>query len=167
MPFDKVVIATHADEALALLANPTTDETRLLGAWEYSKNHAVLHTDTSLMPTRESAWASWNYRAEKRSSSAAPVSVTYDMNRLQGLQTSRRYLVTLNTSREIPESMVIKKMVYTHPVYTFQSVATQSELPRLQGERNTYFCGSYFGYGFHEDAVKSGIAVAQKFGLDL
>lgn len=163
--FDKVVIATHADEALKLLEDPTADEKRLLGPWRYSENRTVLHTDSSVMPPKRRAWASWNYVQESGSGDDQPVSVSYHMNRLQGLRTKREYFVTLNRARPIPQEHIIREILYTHPTYTFESFATQKELPKLNGPRHTYFCGSYFGYGFHEDAVKSGAAVAQQFGI--
>ena len=165
--FDCVIIATHTDEALTLLSDPSNDEKRLLGAWTYEKNHAVLHTDPSVMPPNKHAWASWNYTREKSSKDSNPVSVSYDMNRLQGLQTKNRYFVTLNRTKSIPSEHIIREINYTHPSYTFQSINTQKELPKLNGVQNTFFCGSYFGYGFHEDAVQSGTAVARAFGIEL
>ncbi len=165
--FNTIVIATHADEAFHLLADPSADEERLLRAWTYSRNETFLHTDDSAMPTRRRAWASWNYVKEKGGTDIQPVSVTYYMNRLQGLATHRQYFVTLNTSRHIPPEKIIQKMIYTHPNYTFASLASQKELPKLQGMRRTYFCGSYFGYGFHEDAVQSALTVTRSFGLNL
>lgn len=165
--FDRVVIATHADEALALLADPSDDERRLLGAWEYARNPTVLHTDNSFLPSNRRAWASWNYRREAQAGSHIPLSVTYHMNRLQGLSTARQYCVTLNSQREFAEGSVIASFPYKHPQYTFRSLATQAELPRLNGRRNTFFAGSYFGYGFHEDAVRSGNEVGRLFGESL
>ncbi len=176
--FDKVVIAAHADEALKMLDDPSKDEKRLLGVWQYSQNDTVLHTDVSVMPPNARAWASWNYVEEKEkgvrplleqkgSDPFFPVSVSYDMNRLQGLKTHDRYFVTLNRLTSIPEDKIICKILYTHPTYTFESLASQKELPSLNGVRNTYFCGSYFGYGFHEDAVRSSVNVAKMFGMEL
>jgi uncharacterized protein len=165
--FDRVVIAVHADQALRLLADPSADEQRLLGAWTYSGNHTVLHTDTSFMPANRRAWASWNYVEEKAAAADRPVPVTYWMNRLQGLRASRDYLVTLNPSRPIAEGCVLREFTYEHPQFTAAAVASQRELPDLNGRRSTFFCGSYFGHGFHEDAVKSGANVAQAFGVEL
>jgi predicted NAD/FAD-binding protein len=158
--FDKVVIATHADEALNLLADPTDDERRLLGAWRYSVNQTVLHSDTSWMPSNRQAWASWNVFRAARSRTDAPVTLTYFMNRLQRLPTPRPYLVTLNPFKPISEKKIIARMAYTHPIFTFESLRTQPELHTLNGVRNTYYCGSYFRYGFHEDAARSGVQVA-------
>lgn len=163
--FDRIVIATHADQALRLLADPSPLEQELLGAWEYNHNPTILHTDTSFLPSNRRAWASWNYRRER--DSEGPLSVTYDMNRLQGLKTRKRYCVTLNARREIPERHVIKRIDYTHPLYTPHSLASQERLPELNGRMGTYFAGSYFGYGFHEDAVKAGEQVGRAFGESL
>jgi predicted NAD/FAD-binding protein len=162
--FDKVVIAAHADEALQLLADPSDDERRLLGAWRYSVNQTVLHSDPDWMPSNPNAWASWNVFRARQSRGDAPVTLTYYMNRLQELETPRPYLVTLNPYRPIAEKLIIDQMIYTHPIYTFDSLRTQAELPALNGVRHTYFCGSYFGYGFHEDAARSGLQVAAALG---
>ncbi len=165
--FDRVVIAAHADEAYAMLEDPSEAETRLLNPWRYSRNHTVLHTDEGLMPPQKTAWAAWNYLRESGSSNASPITVTYHMNRLQRLPGRKQYFVTLNPKRPIEADHVVQEMTYTHPVFTFDSYATQKDLPNLNGKRNTYFCGSYFGYGFHEDGIKSGIAVGRQFGIDL
>ncbi|WP_448874322.1 NAD(P)/FAD-dependent oxidoreductase [Desulfobulbus propionicus] len=151
--FDRVVIATHADQALRLLAEPTAEETRLLGAWRYEANSTVLHTDLSVLPPMPRAWACWNFRRE-----AGPeqgVYVTYSMNLLQGLSTRNHYLVTLNRPEGYDQRRVVATMVYHHPTYTTASIASQPGLTSLNGVRNTWFCGSYFGWGFHEDAVRS------------
>ncbi len=161
--FDRVVIAAHADEALGMLADPSADEKRLLGAWHYQRNHTVLHTDGSVMPGNPNARGSWNFiRGE--SADGDSLSLTYHMNRLQGLQASMQYYVTLNSARKIPKDKTIAEMDYYHPTYTFSSMGTQRELHLLNGVNNTYFCGSYFGYGFHEDAVRSGIEAAKLLG---
>ena len=151
--FDDVFIAAHADQALRLLADPSPDEARLLGAWRYEENTTVLHTDVSVLPPAPSAWACWNFRREARE--GAGVYVTYAMNLLQGLSGATQYLVTLNRPTPHDPSTVLGEFVYHHPVYTEESMRTQGELSSLNGQRNTYFCGSYFGYGFHEDAVRS------------
>jgi predicted NAD/FAD-binding protein len=162
--FDKVVIATHADEALKLLSDPSDEERGLLSPWRYSANQTVLHTDTRWMPPNHRAWASWNVFRGKDADASAPVTLTYHMNRLQQLRTSRPYLVTLNPYKPIADKTIITQFTYTHPVYTFDSLATQNDLPGLNGVRNTYFCGSYFGYGFHEDAARSGVQAAAALG---
>jgi predicted NAD/FAD-binding protein len=165
--FDHAVIASHADEALRMLDNPTPEEKRLLGCWSYQKNHTVLHTDISVLPPNRRAWASWNYTREKETGPAGKTSLTYHMNRLQGWEARNQYCVTLNRSESIPLKSVLREFHYTHPSYTLASVKSQAELPSLNGPGNIYFCGSYFGYGFHEDAVKSAVAVGQKLGVEL
>jgi predicted NAD/FAD-binding protein len=164
--FDAVVLAGHADESLALLQDPSADEQRLLGPWRYQANRTVLHTDASLLPSNKRAWASWNYLRKRPSagSGQAPVAVTYHMNRLMGLQAREDYCVTLNLDERIDAKKVVKVIDYTHPEFSAAAVATQAELPSLNGQRNTYFAGSYFRYGFHEDAVFSATLVGQAFG---
>ncbi len=165
--FDDVVIATHADQALALLADPTPDERRLLGAWRYTTNRAVLHSDPSVLPPRRRAWAAWNYEEEPARSGLAPVCVTYWMNRLQRLETERTWCVTLNRQAPVDEARVVARMTYSHPRYDRAALASQAELPGLNGVRRTYYCGSYFRYGFHEDAVASAAEVGRAFGAML
>lgn len=165
--FDLVVLATHADEALKLLADPSADEGGILGAWTYHKNYTLLHTDTAVLPTNKRAWASWNYRRTVNDNDdQTAVFVSYYMNHLQGFSAKNRYSVTLNCPFEIPKSKIIKEINYTHPAYTLSSLDSQKQLPKLQGQRNTYFAGSYFGYGFHEDAIKSGVQVAKNLGVE-
>ena len=165
--FDAVVIGVHADDALALLADADADERRLLGAWQYERNHVILHRDARALPPRRRAWASWNYTREAADTRAKPVSVTYYMNRLQGLRVRHEYCVSLNRRRPVAPETVVAEMDYMHPTYSFASMATQAELPTLNGRRRTYYCGSYFGYGFHEDAVRSAVAVGKEFGIEL
>ncbi len=165
--FDYVVIATHADQALKILHKPTDDEKELLGSWEYSKNRTFLHTDISFLPKMKRAWASWNYINEEEEKQKNPVGVTYWMNLLQQLDTKNTYCVTLNPSREIDPNKIIAEFVYDHPIFTFKSLATQEKLPTLNGNKNTYFCGSYFRYGFHEDACMSAVMAAKNFGIEL
>ncbi len=161
--FDAVVLAGHADQSLRALNDPSPEERRLLGSWSYHRNHTVLHTDLSLMPPVRRAWASWNFT---RQHPDEPAFLSYHMNRLQGLCTHRQYLVTLNRPEPYPEGSVVAEFHYEHPAYTTASVATQPLLKSLNRDR-TYFCGSYFGYGFHEDAVKSAVAVAESLGCPL
>jgi predicted NAD/FAD-binding protein len=162
--FDRVIIAAHADEALRLLADPSADERRLLGPWRYSTNQTFLHTDTRWMPSNRRAWASWNFFRRAGADDKAGVTLTYHMNRLQQLKTRRQYLVTLNPFAPVAPERIVAQMTYTHPTYTFESLATQRELPQLNGERHTCFCGSYFGYGFHEDAARAGVQAAAALG---
>jgi predicted NAD/FAD-binding protein len=165
--FDSVVIAAHADEALEILEDPSSEERRLLAPWQYQSNEVVLHTDTSILPPHSRAWSCWNYTRENLDDGTSPVSVTYYMNMLQGLKTSKGYCVTLNSRTPIADGCHVAGMQYRHPLFTFESIATQRELPLLSGKRNTYYCGSYFGYGFHEDAVRSAVSVGRIFGVDL
>ncbi|TNF47950.1 MAG: FAD-dependent oxidoreductase [Deltaproteobacteria bacterium] len=165
--FDQVVIATHADQALRLLQDPSELEQQLLSPWQYQLNQTVLHTDSSILPTRKHAWAAWNFTRQAREEEDRPVYVTYYMNRLQGLRAQNDYCVTLNRDEPFRPNTVIAEMAYHHPLYSFDSMATQERLPQLNGCNRTCFCGSYFGYGFHEDAVRSGVGVAKTFGLEL
>lgn len=165
--FDAVIIATHADQALKLLETPSPKEKELLGAWSYSQNKTFLHTDTSVMPPNKRAWASWNYTRHAHSNADSPVTVSYDMTHLQKLETQQPYFVTLNPQKPIPDAHVIKEINYTHPQYSFDAFHSQKNLPILNGEQNTFFCGAYFGFGFHEDGVKAALGVADKFGVDL
>ena len=165
--FDKVVIAAHADEALSLLADPSDEEKQLLSLWQYSKNRTVLHTDTTFLPSNPLVWSSWNYVRSHETASGSPVSLTYYMNRLQNLNVMNHYCVTLNTDREIASKHLIREMMYNHPLYTFDALSSQDSLKELNGTANTFFCGAYLGYGFHEDAVRSAIEVADRFGIEL
>jgi len=157
-----VVIATHADEALALLAQPTKEEQALLGAFCYSRNEAILHTDDSLMPRRRSVWSSWNYIGD----AAAPdkVCITYWMNRLQNLPTKINLFVTLNPPRPPCAGSVVTIETYDHPIFDAVAIAAQRRLWRLQGALNTWFCGAHFGAGFHEDGLQAGLAVGEQLG---
>jgi predicted NAD/FAD-binding protein len=165
--FDCAVIAAHADEAFEILADPSPEEQKLLSPWQYTKNKTILHRDASYLPPIARARASWNYIREDQLSGQAPMTMTYYMNLLQDLKTRHDYCVTLNPARRIDASAVVGEYDYTHPQYTFKSMQTQAALDTLNGCRNTYFCGSYFKYGFHEDAVASAVNVAAKFGIPL
>lgn len=166
--FDDIVIATHADQAYTLLSDPTDAETKLLSPWKYSKNHTVLHTDSRLMPPDKKIWASWNYLNTSDTNAKNPIALTYYMNRLQNLKTKNNYFVSLNPPQNIAvdPKKIIAEMIYTHPIFSSQSIQTQKDLPSLNGVQHTNFCGSYFGYGFHEDAVTSAVKVARTFGID-
>ncbi len=165
--FDEVVIATHGDQAFTLLQDPSDDERALLAAWHYSQNEVLLHTDKQQMPPLRRAWAAWNYLRLASSCDESPASLTYYMNCLQRFEGHADYLVTLNPLRRVEGSSRIAEFMDTHPIYTAEAVATQSHLPDLNGKRHTYFCGSYFNNGFHEDAVTSAARVAQCFGYTL
>lgn len=162
--FDHVVIASHADQALAMLGDPSLEERRLLGAFEYHKNLAVLHSDEKLMPKRRGAWASWNYLSRVRDTGGSTVCVTYWMNSLQGIDPELPLFVTLNPDRPIREDRIHRSFEYEHPYFDMAAGKAQQQLWTLQGSRNTWFCGSYFGAGFHEDALQSGLAVAEELG---
>ncbi|MEX1146906.1 MAG: FAD-dependent oxidoreductase [Sphingomonadales bacterium] len=161
MRFDNVVIASHADAALAMLDHPSADERRLLGAFRYQKNRAVLHSDPSLMPRRKRAWAAWNYRGTGRDDD---VSVTYWMNALQHIDQHAPLFVSLNPDQEPDSRSIHFETTYDHPVFDTAAMAAQRELWRLQGTQRTWFAGAHFGYGFHEDGIQSGLAVAEALG---
>lgn len=165
--FDHLVIGTHADEALKLLDDPSAEEQANLSAWRYQPNEVVLHTCESHLPPDPKQWASWNFMREPGDGHERPVRVSYYMNRLQALKTANNYIVTLNAGASIPEDKVINRTTLTHPLYSEEALATQPQLRRTNGKRNTWFCGSYFGYGFHEDAVRSAVEVAKGFGIEL
>ncbi|HYN39788.1 MAG TPA: FAD-dependent oxidoreductase [Rhodospirillales bacterium] len=162
--FDHIVVAAHADQALAMLADASFDERRLLGAFAYSSNRTVLHRDQRLMPKRRRVWSSWNYIAGRPNDRRPRVCVTYWMNALQSLDPRVPLFVTLNPAREPAPELVEAVFHYDHPCYHRSALRAQRELPMLQGVRNTWFCGSYFGAGFHEDALVSGLAVAEALG---
>ena len=168
--FDRVVIAAHADQALAMLESPTAQERRVLGAVSYQPNLAVLHRDAALMPRRRSAWASWNYIAERdaaRGDTKGPrgASVTYWMNRLQKLDPSCPLFVSLNPLRAPRDELTVAAFEYHHPAFDAATLAAQGELASIQGVHNIWFCGSWCGFGFHEDALASGLACAEALGV--
>ena len=163
--FDRVVIATHADQALGLLTDPSDQEVQTLKAFGYSSNETLLHTDSSLLPEAVQARASWNYRMSSCTSPDEPTVVTYWMNRLQGHTSPQDYLVTLNARERIDPDDVLAVMDYKHPIYTPESVAVQSNLGDLATDRTVY-AGAYHGWGFHEDGCRSGVEAARHFGVD-
>lgn len=165
--YDKVVLATHADEALKLLVDPTAEEQGALGAWRYSTNRTVLHTDPSVLGPRKRLWAAWNYKRRMSVRQDSPVAITYYMNKLQNLDAAKDYFVTLNCSDQIDRASVLYEVTYTHPVYTPESVASQDRIRQLNGTKNTFFCGAYMRHGFHEDAVMSALDVVALFGMTL
>lgn len=161
--FDNVVIAAHADQALAMLTDADADERELLGAFPYRRNEAVLHSDPALMPRRRKVWSAWNYAAE-RAASRHNLSVTYWMNRLQHLPPEKDLFVTLNPLTEPDPALVHRRECYDHPVFDAAAGLAQPRLWSLQGRRRTWFCGAWFGAGFHEDGLQSGLAVAEQLG---
>ena len=160
--FDAVVFATHSDQALSLLADPSETERELLGAIPYQPNEAVLHTDRSLLPRRRRAWASWNYHVCE--GEVGRPTVTYDMNRLQSLRSAEQFCVTLNRTDAIDPTKIIRKVQYAHPVYTREGVDAQERVEEISGQRRTHYGGAYWGWGFHEDGVASGVRVAREIG---
>lgn len=164
--FDRVVIGAHADQALRMLADPSAEESRLLGAFSYRRNETVLHADPSLMPRRQGVWSSWNYLARSGAEGAGPRKpcVTYWMNRLQGISGETPFFVTLNPLGKPAPDKVFWRGFYEHPLFNARTLAAQERLSSLQGARNTWFCGSYFGSGFHEDALRSGLEAAETMG---
>ena len=164
--FDRVVVAAHSDQALGMLADPSDAEREVLGAMLYQDNDAVLHTDASLLPRTRRAWASWNYLIPERREDK--VVVTYDMNALQGIEGSpETFCVSLNAGDRIDPERILYRTTYAHPLYTAASVAAQARVDEVSGPRNTYYCGAYWRYGFHEDGVVSALAVAKKLGVTL
>ena len=158
---DAVVIATHADTALGLLADPSVEESKLLGAFPFEANDVILHTDESVLPRTALAQAAWNYQI--RADRDTGCSLTYDMNILQSLRCRRRYLVSLNLSDRIHPSKVLGRWSYAHPVYTPAAVAAQAQHACISGVRHTYYAGAYWRYGFHEDGVVSGLRVLEQY----
>jgi len=163
--FDEVIVATHADQSLRLVEGMEAEERALLCQFPYQDNEAILHTDTAVLPDKQSAWASWNYRipiAEKDH-----VSVTYNMNMLQGLQSDKTYCVSLNQSQGIDPARIIKRIHYHHPVFQPGRQAAQARHAEVIRRRGISYCGAYWGYGFHEDGVRSALAVCSAFGQGL
>lgn len=161
--FDHVVIASHANQALAMLAEPSEAEHKLLGAFRYQRNLAVLHSDAAFMPRRRTAWACWNYIGGQESD-GADACFTYWMNRLQDLPGKTPFFVTLNPQRDVRPEALHYSTIYDHPLFDAAALAAQGQLWDLQGRQRTWFCGAYFGAGFHEDGLQAGLAVAEELG---
>ena len=159
--FDHLFLACHADQALRLLADPSPEERTILGALPYQRNEAVLHTDISLLPRRRRAWAAWNYHLP--AGRCEGVALTYNMNILQGLGARQTFCVTLNDSARIDPRLVLRRMVYEHPLFTPAGVAAQQRHHEISGVRHTHYCGAYWRYGFHEDGVVSALAALRLF----
>jgi predicted NAD/FAD-binding protein len=159
--FDDVVLACHSDQALKLLSDPSPEECAILGAIPYQANEALLHTDARLMPKRALAWAAWNYHLPIEQYER--VTVTYNMNILQSIAAPAQFLLTLNRGADVDPARVIGRYVYDHPVYTSRAVAAQARRHEINGVRHTYYCGAYWGYGFHEDGVKSALVAVEEF----
>ncbi len=160
--FDRAVLATHADQALALLADPSDEERAALGSFRYTANETVLHTDERFLPRARAARASWNYHVNGK----VEPTVTYYLNRLQRLDAAEHYCVTLNRTEEIDPARVIMKTVYEHPLYTLETLRGQELVERIQGARHTLFAGAHLGNGFHEDGLASGVRAAARLGVE-
>ena len=158
--YDQVVLASHADESLNMIEKPTAEEKNLLGKFQYVENEAFLHTDENLMPIKKRAWSSWN-----SISTNEETCITYWLNKLQNLKSEKNYFLTLNPIFKINDSSVIKKVNFTHPYLNSENTKIQKELYTIQGKKRTWFCGSYFGYGFHEDGLKSSIELTNNFKI--
>ena len=156
--YDHVILASHADQSLELLDDPSLEESEILKKFTYVSNEAYLHRDENLMPTRKSAWSSWNSISKNENTC-----VTYWLNKLQNLNSEKNYFLTLNPVEAIDKNKIIKKIHFTHPYFNKDNVALQKDLNKLQGKKRTWFCGSYFGYGFHEDGLKSSKELFKKF----
>ncbi|MBL0328700.1 MAG: FAD-dependent oxidoreductase [Bacteroidetes bacterium] len=160
--FDKVIFASHADQTLKLLENPTADEKRLLTPFKYQKNVATVHTDESIMPKTKLTWSSWNYRIEKRNETLAPTTI-YWMNSLQGVSKKKNYFISINAiPGSVDKNKIIQEINYEHPLFDVSTMQAQNELDKLNESGPLYFCGSYFKYGFHEDAYKSAVDLCAK-----
>lgn len=162
--YDKVIFACHADQALGLLGDPTDQEQKLLSPFQYQSNPTVLHTDHSVMPQKKLCWSSWNYRIEPDTQKQTRTSVHYWMNSLQGVTGSKNYFVSLNYEDKIDPSKILKRIPYEHPVFSLEAIRAQKQLPQLNAlapDQTTYFCGSYFRYGFHEDAFTSAMELCK------
>ena len=159
--FDQVVLATHADQSLALLERPSSDEQALLGAIRFQANRAVLHTDTRVMPQRRLAWAAWNYQRTQDDSESARVCLHYWLNRLQPLPFKQDVIVSLNPASPIDPATILGSYDYDHPVFDLPAIAAQNQLPRLQGQQRTWYAGAWMRFGFHEDGYQAGLATAK------
>jgi len=160
LDYDQVILASHADQSLKLLENPTEQEKNILSKFKYISNLGILHTDTNLMPQKKIAWSSWNSISKENRTC-----VTYWLNRLQNLKCDSNYFLTLNPIYELTESKIISKVKFTHPYFSSETVKYQKELKIIQGKKRTWFCGAYFGYGFHEDGLKSAINLIKNFKI--
>ena len=163
--FDQAVIATHSDQALKMLSDPSEAEQKILAAIPYQENLAILHSDTAVLPPKKIAWASWNYHIPEED--LGRVALTYDMNILQSLGAGKEYCVTLNLPGAVEDAKKIDTFVYHHPLYSPESLAARRRQADINGVNRTYFCGAYWGFGFHEDGVKSALAVCEHFGKRL
>ena len=163
--FDAVIFANHSDQALKLIENPSINEYEILSSLPYQKNDVLLHVDDSILPSRKLAWSSWNYLLDQNPDK--PVALTYNMNILQNIKSSKTLCVTLNSNKKIDENKILKKLIYHHPLFTLDSIKAQKRKHEISGQNNTYFCGAYWHNGFHEDGVVSALEVCKNFGETL
>ena len=163
--FDQVVLATHADQSLRILSDADKTEQDILGSFTFQANDVVIHHDTSLLPATRRAWASWNYHVA--ADPDRPASVTYDLTRLQGLQTPEPICLSLNRSQDVDSTKQLARFSFSHPVFNANALAAQRRWGEINGQRRTWFAGAYWGNGFHEDGVNSALAITEKFNLDL
>ena len=165
LKFDSVIFATHSNQALDILDDPSGAEKDILGSIPYQKNRILLHTDSSVLPRRKLAWASWNYQLDSDPNS--PVILTYNMNILQTIESNKTFCVTLNDSDSVDKNRILKKLTYHHPLFTVNAIAAQKRKSEISGVNNTYYCGAYWRNGFHEDGVVSALDVCSSFGEKL
>lgn len=167
--YDQIIFASHADQTLRLLADATESERRILGAFHYQRNVAYLHRDSSVMPARKHCWASWVYRTQSRGLNEAEqgIEVSYWMNLLQSIDERHPLFVTLNPAQPIDARLVFNRHEFDHPIFTNETARAQQELPTIQGEQHSWFCGAYTRYGFHEDGIRSAVAVARGLGMEI
>ena len=163
--FDKVVLACHSDQALQLLEQPSPDEQQVLSALPYQDNSVVLHTDTSLLPRRKLGWAAWNYRITNQPDN--PVALTYNMNILQNFSSDKTFCVSLNQDQQIDPKKIIERYTYAHPCFSHEGIDAQAKHSLINGVNNTYYCGAYWGFGFHEDGARSAMHVCNAFDAEL
>jgi len=160
--FDYVIIATHSDQALSLLSDPTKEEKDILGNLNYQQNEILLHQDSSVLPKNKRAWASWNYHKTRENLSHA--CVTYNMNMLQSIKSDETFCVSLNYKKNIDPSKIIKSINYDHPIMSREAINAQLRHHEINGRNNTFYCGAYWGNGFHEDGVNSALTITKQFG---
>jgi predicted NAD/FAD-binding protein len=161
--FDRVIVAAHSDQALRMLADPSTTEREVLGGVRYQPNRATLHTDVSLLPPRRRAWAAWNY--DRRAGTQDTAAVTYDMTTLQRLPGRERYLVSLNSDEHIDPDRVVASFDYAHPFFDHGAVSAQARFDDIDGVDHVHYCGAWWGHGFHEDGMASGLRVCARLGV--
>ena len=157
--YDKVILATHANETIKLIENPTKDENEILTKFKYKKNTAIIHTDSNIMPKNKHAWSAWNSNIDTNNLNNS--SITYWLNLLQNLKVKKNIFLTLNPFIKIDEKKILKKVIFTHPYYDIEALENQNKLKDIQNKNNLLFCGSYFGYGFHEDGIKSSLEMTK------